>query len=277
MDKSSIVRKSLITGFIYTLVTCIVQVPVSNLISSVFNLKSDSSISSEQLPFLLLTIFIVGLSIAVFYYFFGHLFKSNKKINTGLKFASFVYFANYIPQVFFLDANKGLNGLLNVGLAVFQVEFYDLLILFVTVLIMVQYMPLKNPDSDIKKQKFSYKDIVVGIIFATVLIILSEVVLPVFGFKNMADGLNVASENKLFFYVVMSIGFILTGFLVSYYSRLENNKLFCIIFGILIWGVFDLTMIPLGFGLAATFLFIIISIIAFLIIGFIIKKSCILK
>ena len=269
--KSSIVKKSLLTGLIYTIVTCIVQVPISSLISSIFDLKSDSSISSEQLPFLLLTIFIVGISIAIFYYLFGHLFKANNKIKQGLKFATFIYLANYIPQVFFLDANNGLSGMINSGFTIFQVEFYDLLILYITVLFMVKYMPLKYSSLEIKNSKFSYKNIIVGIIFTIVLIALSEIILPIFGFESMASGLNVASENKLFFYIVMALGFILTGSLVSYYSRIKNNESFCILFGILIWSVFDLTMIPLGFGLVATLIFIIISILSFMVIDFILK------
>ena len=269
--KSSIVKKSLLTGLIYTIVTCIVQVPISSLISSIFNLKSDSSISSEQLPFLLLTIFIVGISIAIFYYLFGHLFKTNNKIKQGLKFATFIYLANYIPQVFFLDANNGLSGMINSGFTIFQVEFYDLLILYITVLFMVKYMPLKNSSLEIKNSKFSYKNIIVGIIFTIVLIVLSEIILPIFEFESMASGLNVASENKLFFYIVMALGFILTGSLVSYYSHIKNNESFCILFGILIWSVFDLTMIPLGFGLVATLIFIIISILSFMVIDFILK------
>ena len=270
--KRDIVKKSLLTGLIYAIVTCIVQVPISSLISSIFNLKMDSSISSEQLPLLLLTIFIVGISIAVFYYLFGYLFKANSKTKQGLKFATFIYLANYIPQVFFLDANNGLSEMLNSGFSIFQVEFYDLLILYITVLFMVKYMPLRDFNSGIEKNKFSYKNIIVGIIFAIVLIMLSEAVLPIFGFESMANGLNVATENKLFFYVVMALGFTLTGSLVSYYSYIKNNKSFCTLFGILIWSIFDLTMIPLGFGLVATLIFILISMLSFMTIDFMTKK-----
>lgn len=67
----------------------------------------------------------------------------------------------------------------------------------------------------------------------------------------------------------MFIGFVIAGASVSYYAlkyKEENDikKSFVIIYGLLIWCAFDLTMIPLGFGLIPTILFIITSMIAFL-------------
>lgn len=274
MKKSELIKKSLLTGFIYTVITCIVQVPVANIIFSILNLKSDSLVGENELLILLLTIFIVGISMAIFYYLFGYLFKSNNKMLQGLKFAAFVYLSNYIPQVFFLDATEGLKKLISGGFPVIQVELFDLIILVVTTLIMVCYMPYRSIDNK-NRIKFSFRDVFAGITFSAFLIIINEFILPLFGFASMANGLNVAKENILFFYGVMAIGFMITGCLVSYFSRLqnsaENKQSFCILFGILIWCIFDLTMIPLGFGLAATILFIIVSMLSFLVLRIIIK------
>ena len=276
MKKSKIIKKSLLTGFIYTVMTCIVQVPIANIVFSIFNIEPDSFVGENELLILLLTIFIVGIAMSIFYYLFGYLFKSKNKLLHGLKFAIFIYAANYIPQVFFLDATDGFTKLISGGFPVIQVELFDLIILIATVLIMVCYMPYKNIEIGNKKKSL-IKDIVAGIIFSIVLITVNEFILPLFGFTNMADGLNVSKENMLFFYGVMTIGFILTGYLVSYFSNkqnlINNKNSLCIMFGILIWCVFDLTMIPLGFGLVPTILFIVVSMISFLVLNIYIKHE----
>ena len=187
MKKNELIKKSLLTGFIYTVITCIVQVPVANIIFSILNLKSDSLVGENELLILLLTIFIVGIALAIFYYLFGYLFKSDNKMLQGLKFTAFIYSANYIPQVFFLDATSGLKKLISGGFPVIQVELFDLIILVATVLIMVHYMPYKKINNKIML-KFSLKDLFAGIIFSTSLIIINEILLPLFGFANMAEG-----------------------------------------------------------------------------------------
>ena len=42
-----------------------------------------------------------------------------------MKFALFIYFSNYMPQVFFLDAGNGWRALINGGFPVIQVELFD--------------------------------------------------------------------------------------------------------------------------------------------------------
>ena len=79
MKKSKIIKKSLLTGFIYTVMTCIVQVPIANIVFSIFNIEPDSFVGENELLILLLTIFIVGIAMAIFYYLFGYLFKSKNK------------------------------------------------------------------------------------------------------------------------------------------------------------------------------------------------------
>lgn len=104
------------------------------------------------------------------------------------------------------------------------------------------------------------------------LIILQEYLLPLFGIQSMAVSLNVSEENVLFFYSVMFAGFVLAGTLVLYCAvilkcRNKNVKdVFCLEYGLLIWCAFDLTMLPLGFGIISTLIFMIISAISFCII-----------
>lgn len=74
------------------------------------------------------------------------------------------------------------------------------------------------------------------------------------------------------FYSVMFAGFVLAGILVSYCAvilkcRNKNVKdVFCLEYGLLIWCAFDLTMLPLGFGIISTLIFMITSAISFCII-----------
>lgn len=261
------IAKCLLTGLIYAVATCVIQVPVANLLFSVLHIQPNSGISEEMVPFLLLSIFAVGTAMAYFYYLYGHLFNSGRKISTALKFSLFVYFSNYIPQVFFLDADKGLQKLITGGFAVIQVELFDLLILLITVLLMVCYMPHryeKTQGENCGTKNCIWSNILCGVIFAAVLITVQEIILPLFGIKNMADGLNVAKENSFFFYTVMTLGFLLAGYLVALYAgKQTERKFFCIEYGIFIWCAFDLTMIPLGFGLLATIIFMLVSMAGF--------------
>lgn len=266
--------KSILTGIIYSIITCIIQIPVANALFSILNIQSDTSISNEKVPMLLLSIFIVGIAMSIYYYRNGHLFLANSKWGQGVKFALFIYFSNYIPQVFFLDANKGFLSLINGGFPVIQVELFDFLILFITVLLMITYMPRRYEFKHEKKHHNTlwWKALICGIAFSMFLIILQECLLPLFGIQSMAVGLNVSEENMLFFYSVMFAGFVLAGTLVSYYAvilkcRNKNVKdIFCLEYGFLIWCAFDLTMLPLGFGTISTLAFMITSTISFCII-----------
>ena len=271
--KISVGLKCLLTGIIYALVTCIIQVPVSELLGRVMDLKSDSSISEEMLPQLLFSLFLSGTALALFFYLNGHVFAVSSKWKHGLKFALFVYISNYIAQVFFLDADKGLNKLINGGFSVVQVELFDLIILVITVLIMVRYMPCRHVFEETDQKPKVWKCLVCGLVFAAVLVLLNEVVLPLMGFPNMASGLKVSNENLPFFYSVMAAGFFLTGTLVSYYAYKANDGRakgkFIIEYGILVWCIFDITMIPLGYGVTATVSFMFVSMIAFTLLRYI--------
>ena len=70
------------------------------------------------------------------------------------------------------------------------------------------YMPCRctSNNKDIKNNWL--KNIISALVFASSLTIISEVVLPIFGFVNMADGLQVANENKLF-YLSLKVLFLL--------------------------------------------------------------------
>ena len=257
----------ILTGLIYAVITCIVQVPLANFLYSLLGIEPDNGIKDEMVLLLILTIFIVGIALAVFYYLCGHLFHSNKRWLQGIKFASFIYLTNYFPQVFFLDATNGAGALIKGGFPVIQVELFDFVILFITVLIMVCYLPCKyTPAADTEKNHL-VQNLVSGILFAGLLIAINELMLPLIGFESMADGLNVAAENRLFFYLVMAAGFFITGTVVSFYSvkvaALYGKKSFIPLYGILVWSIFDLTMLPLGYGIIPTILFIAGSMISF--------------
>lgn len=268
--KFAILLKCILTGVIYAVTTCVIQVPVANMLFSILKIQSDSSISDKMLPILLLSIFIVGIAMALFYYRNGHLFSANSKWKQGIKFAIFVYLSNYIPQVFFLDANKGLSALINSGFPAIQVELFDFLILMITVLLMITYMPCHDEMISEKENVIGWKCILCGGVFSAVLIIVQEFLLPLFGIPSMVSGLNVSTENIAFFYGVMIAGFIVAGILVSKYTLIAKHKNrnqrenFCLEYGILIWSAFDLTMIPLGFGITSTITFITISMVSFI-------------
>ena len=146
ITKKTIFFKSLLTGFIYALLTCIVQVPIGNALCLLLGNQPDQAITSEMVPPLLCSLFIVGVIMALFYYLYGYLFESTSKLKQGIKFAMFVLLSNYIPQVFFLDATKGIKALITGGFAVIQVELFDLLILIGTALLMVRYMPYRKNE-----------------------------------------------------------------------------------------------------------------------------------
>ena len=271
--KRTVFLKCILTGLIYAFVTCIVQVPVANVLFSILDIQSDASIPDGMLPILLFSIFIVGVAMTLFYYLNGHLFASTSKWKQGMKFAAFVYLSNYIPQVFFLDANKGISALITGGFPIIQVELFDLIILAVTVLLMVRYMPCRYHREKNTKKIIWWKCLVCGVVFAMCLFLLQEFILPLVGFSNMASGLVVSNENIPFFYSVMITGFIVTGFLVSCYvyriNDVRRRKAIFVEYGVLIWCTFDLTMIPLGYGILATILFIITSLIAFIVIRYV--------
>lgn len=267
MKKAPLFFKFILTGLIYAVITCIVQVPLANLLYSLLGIEPDNGIKDGMVILLILTIFIVGIALAVFYYLCGHLFYSNKKWLQGIKFAAFIYLTNYIPQVFFLDATNGAAALIKGGFPVIQVELFDFVILFITVIIMVCYLPCRyTPVTDTEKSHL-VQNLISGILFAGVLIVINELLLPVIGFENMADGLNVAKENRMFFYLVMAAGFFITGASVSFYAikmaELYGKKAFILLYGILVWSIFDLTMLPLGYGIIPTILFIAASMISF--------------
>ena len=270
--KRTIFLKCILTGLIYAFVTCIVQVPIANVLFSILDIQSDASIPAGMLPLLLFSIFIVGVAMALFYYLNGHLFASTSKWKQGMKFAVFVYLSNYIPQVFFLDANKGISALITGGFPIIQVELFDLIIIVVTVLLMVRYMPCRYHGEKATPKIIWRKCLVCGGVFAMCLFLLQEFILPLVGFSNMALGLGVANENIIFFYSVMIAGFIVTGFLVSCYvyriNDVRRRKTFFLEYGVLIWCAFDLTMIPLGYGMLATMLFIITSLMSFTVIRY---------
>ena len=270
--KRTIFFKCILTGLIYAFVTCIVQVPIANVLFSILDIQSDASIPAGMLPLLLFSIFIVGVAMALFYYLNGHLFASTSKWKQGMKFAVFVYLSNYIPQVFFLDANKGISALITGGFPIIQVELFDLIIIVVTVLLMVRYMPCRYHGEKATPKIIWRKCLVCGGVFAMCLFLLQEFILPLVGFSNMALGLGVANENIIFFYSVMIAGFIVTGFLVSCYvyriNDVRRRKTFFLEYGVLIWCAFDLTMIPLGYGMLATMLFIITSLMSFTVIRY---------
>lgn len=130
---------------------------------------------------------------------------------------------------------------------------------------MVLFMPCKHKEEKAKNKVKHWQCTVCAVVFSMILIILNELVLPLCGIQNIANVLHVSVPNIPFFYAVMNIGFILAGYLVSYQAlRFKNqNGHFCLKYGIFIWCAFDFTMIPLGFGVLSTVLFITISMIAF--------------
>lgn len=265
--KKTILLKCLLTGLIYAILTCIVQVPIANVFLLIFNIQPDQMITSDKVPPLLFSLFIVGVAMAFFYYLYGYLFEATAKWKQGIKFGMFALLSNYIPQVFFLDATKGIQPLITGGFSVIQVELFDLLILIGTALIMVRYMPYINNEEKSNDRISWWKSFVCGVVFAVCIFLLYEIILPLLGVSSIASGLGVSSNNMLFFYNVLLGGFVLTGVLVSFYAHkiadISKRGNFFIAYGILIWCVFALTMIPLGFGVSATILFIAISLIAF--------------
>lgn len=273
-----IICLSILTGFVYAVTTCFIQVPIAELLFYLLQMESDSSLSSETVILLLISLFLVGIFMAVFYYRNAHLFIADAKWKQGLKFALFIYFANYIPQVFFLDADQGFYTMLHGGFPIIQVELFDFIILILTVFIMIQYMPYQIKEQvNIKKdQQRLFKCILYGMIFALVLVLIQEFLFPCFGTINMATAMNVLSENIPFFYGIMLTGFLLAGFLVSYYALFIKNKQdrirFYCEFAIYIWCAFDLTMIPLGYGVWATVIFIIASLTSFLLSSYVILR-----
>lgn len=275
MTRRTIFLKSLLTGFIYALITCIVQVHVGSALCWLLGVEPDSSIPSESVPLLLFSLFIVGVVMAFFYYLYGYLFESASKWKQGMKFGIFSALSNYIPQVFFLDATKGIKALITGGFPVIQVELFDLIIIIATSLLMVRYMPYRNTEEKADNKISWWKCLLCGGVFSICVCLFYEIMLPAIGFSSMAEGLNVSGEHILFFYCVLLSGFVLTGFLVSCYAYkiadVRKRLYFFIAYGALIWCTFDLTMIPLGFGVLTTILFMIISLIAFIATGFVYK------
>lgn len=263
--KSLIVLKILANGIIYAIATCIVQVPFANILYSILKMEPGSILEENRLPWLLLTIFIVGVALALFYYVYGYLFYNKNRWIKGTKFTLFIYLSNYLPQVFFLDATNGAWELIAGGFPIIQVELFDFLILLITVLIMVQFIHCRHEGNAAEKGRHLLQSVSCGFVFAMVLVALNEILLPIIGFTNMADGLGVSETNRSFFYSVLTVGFWFAGALVSHVASKEkvNPGSFILIYSILVWCVFDLTMLPLGFGVVATVLFIFESVISF--------------
>lgn len=256
--------KCLLTGLVYAVITSIVQVPIAGAVNALLSIRQDDFVKSDMVPFLLLSMLVVGVAFGFFYYLFGHLFTSRSKWMQGMKFSLFIYLSNYIPQVFFLDAARGFKALVTGGFPVIQVELYDGLILVATALCMVWFMPCRRCVEKSKKTANWCKSLVCGGVFAVALCLLQEVLLPMLGFGSMAEGLGVSSENLLFFYTVLLVSFVLTGTLVALYAeKSESPGKFFASYAVLVWCFFDVTMIPLGFGLTATLLFVLNSLIAF--------------
>ena len=59
-EKNVLFAKCLLTGLLYAVITCIIQVPVANALLSLFDLQSDTSISNDMLLLLLLSLFVVA-------------------------------------------------------------------------------------------------------------------------------------------------------------------------------------------------------------------------
>lgn len=263
--------KSFFTGILYAYITCIVQVPVAQLLFSFFHMQSDTSLTNEQIPALLLSIFLTGIAMAIFFYRNASIFSVSNKWIQGIQFALFIYLSNYIPQVFFLDACNGFFALVSGGFPMIQVELFDFIILFMTVLIMITYMPMQRSTklSNEKNTGSWWKTLLCGLLFALILTLLQEWMFPFLGIQSIAASLQVQKEHLLFFYSVMFIGFMLAGCLVSHYAFcLKGKRYFCLEYGVWIWCAFDLTMIPLGFGLTSTLTFMISSMIAFVTIEY---------
>ncbi len=275
ITKKTIFLKSILTGFIYALITCIVQVPVGSALCLLMGTHPDQTITSDMVPPLLFSLFIVGAVMAFFYYLYGYLFESASKWKQGIRFGVFLGLSNYIPQVFFLDATKGIKALITGGFPVIQVELFDLIIIIATSLLMVRYMPYRSTEKKADNKTSWWKCLVCGGVFAICIYLFYEIILPVLGFSSMAEGLKVSGEHILFFYCVLLAGFVLTGITVSCYAYkiadVRKRVRFFIAYGALIWCTFDLTMIPLGFGVLTTILFMIISLIAFIATGFVYK------
>lgn len=266
-SKENYFFKCLLTGFIYALLTCIVQVPIGSALCSIFDIPKDPMVTPDMVPPLLFSLFVVGVVMAFFYYLYGYLFADTSKWKQGMKFGMFLFLSNYAPQVFFLDATKGIKALITGGFPVIQIELFDFIILIGTVLLMVRYMPYRTNEEKSNQRTSWWKYFACGGVYAVSMFLIYEIILPLLGFKNMAYGLNVSNDNIIFFYGVMLVGFVLTGILVSYYAHkvadVHKRGSFFIAYGALIWCTFDLTMIPLGFGVFETISFIIISMIAF--------------
>ena len=95
--KRTIFLKCLLTGLIYAVITCIVQVPVASVLLPILHVPLDTSIPSDAVPMLILSLFFEGVVMAFFYYMYGYLFASASKWKQGMKFSLFVCFSNYIP------------------------------------------------------------------------------------------------------------------------------------------------------------------------------------
>lgn len=264
----ALLLKCALTGLIYAALTCIIQVPVANVLFLILGIEPSAPVSDEMLPWLLLSIFVVGFALAWFYYREGSRFGAGNKLRTGAVFGLFVYFSNYIPQVFFLDAVNGPNALIAGGFPVVQVELFDFAILMLTVMLMVLFMPMQeHRERAAVRPVRPWFCILCGAVFALVIVVLNELLLPLVGVPDIAQNLHVAPEHMPFFYGVMIAGFVVAGALVSCWALRNEESHLCLEYGVLIWCAFDLTMIPLGFGVLSTVCFIAVSLIAFACIG----------
>ena len=67
MNKKNLILKCITTGIIYAIITCIIQVPFANVLFSMLKIESDTTLSDEMLPLLLLSIFSIGVVMVWFY------------------------------------------------------------------------------------------------------------------------------------------------------------------------------------------------------------------
>lgn len=263
-----LVLKCALTGLIYAVLTCIIQVPVASALFFILGMEPSAPVSDEMLPWLLLSIFVVGSAMAWFYYREGWRFEAGSRLRTGALFGLFVYFSNYIPQVLFLDAGDGFLAFITGGFPIVQVELFDFAILMLTVLLMVLFIPVREPrERAAMRAERLWPCLLCGAAFALVIVVLNELLLPLVGVPGIAQNLHVAPEHEAFFYGVMIAGFVMAGSLVSCSALRNGESRLCLEYGALIWCAFDLTMIPLGFGALSTICFIAVSLIAFACIG----------
>lgn len=105
-EKKNIILKSILTGLVYAIITCIVQVPIGNVLILILGGEPDPMISPDKVPFLLISIFIVGVIMAFFYYLYGYLFTATSKWKQGMKFGLLVRVSKVLIKKHILSTQK---------------------------------------------------------------------------------------------------------------------------------------------------------------------------